>query len=202
MRIRYTVGFLALMLSACTQLQMNIPASMTDSRSSAETVSSKADDIPAAISGSLVLGSAKAPVQMLLFTNYDCAYCRDFERNIMGRLKTDFINTGKLNVQVVILPLQKYPNSDRNAHTLLCGVKTGSGSDVHGRIFAGQTNFPTLKTCLEDDAYLQSMMAAQYAVIQSLDVTLVPTYFIDGQKFVGLPEYADIRGQVEEAMQK
>lgn len=120
----------------------------------------------------------------------------------MGRLKADFIDTGKVNVQIVVLPLQKYPNSDRNAHTLLCGVKTGSGSDVHGRIFAGQTNFPTLKTCLEDDAYLQSMMAAQYAVIQSLDVTLVPTYFIDGQKFVGLPEYADIRGQVEEAMQK
>ena len=147
-----------------------------------------------------MLGQPKAPVSMLLFTNYDCAYCKDFENNLMPRLQTDFIENGKLKVQIIPVMLQKYPDSDKNAHVLLCGIRMGSGADVHRMLFDGQRTFPALETCLNDTDFLQRTMAAQYDVIRSLDVTVIPTYFINEQKFTGLPEYADLRGQITAAL--
>jgi protein-disulfide isomerase len=83
---------------------------------------------------------------------------------------------------------------------LLCGMRVGSGAEVHRQLFTGRRNFPALAECLKDDAFLQREMARHYELITAFDVTLVPTYVINGTKFTGLPAYADLRGQIEQVM--
>lgn len=189
------IACMILSLAACVPT-VDMPADETESGASMSAVSTPAVSVS---TGTLLIGRADAPVTMLLFTNYDCAYCSDFEHGLMPRLQTDFIDKGILNVRIVPLPLQKYPDSDRNAQLLLCGTRVGSGADVHRQLFADRNDFPALKTCLDDATYLQREMAAQYELIRAFDVTLVPTYVIDGQKFTGLPNYADLRGQIRNA---
>lgn len=191
------IACMILSLAACVPT-VDMPADETESGASMSAVSTPAVSVS---TGTLLIGRADAPVTMLLFTNYDCAYCRDFEYTLMPRLQTDFIDKGTLNVRVIALPLQKYADSDRNAQLLLCGTRAGSGADVHRQLFADRNDFPALKTCLDDAAYLQREMAAQHALITTLNVTLVPTYVLDGQIFTGLPTYADLRGQIRNALE-
>jgi protein-disulfide isomerase len=197
MNTRVVIGMVTLALAGCVPMEDFQMNNVTESGATVSAVSSAPVQTTPTGTGTLLIGDSDASVTMLLFTNYNCAYCSDFEQVLMPRLQMDFIESGKLNIQIIPLPLQKYPDSDRNARILLCGVRVGSGSDVHRQLFTGRKDFPALKTCLDDDAYLQRVMAEQYETIRSLEVTLVPTYVINGEKFVGLPAYADLRGQIE-----
>lgn len=191
-------GLAMIVLTGCAQLpQMPSQANpSSESGSTSSLASSSAESVPVTVSGALTLGASNAPVSMLLFTNYDCPYCADFERELMPRLNTEFIEPGLLRVTIVPVPLQKYPNSLRNGRHAVCGVLAGSGADVHRALFAGRTSFPALAECLSNDDVLQNMLAIQDQLIRSMEVTLIPSYVIDGAGYTGLPEFADLRGQI------
>ncbi len=198
----YAISAFLVLLSGCTAPKVPVqqmPSSMSGTEMS---TSSASTSVPATVSGALTLGASNAPVSMLLFMNYNSPYSVDFERVLMPRLDAEFIQPGHLRITIVSVPLQKYPQSDSQAHAVICGVLAGSGADVHRFVFSGRTAFPALADCLENDDVLQNMMAIQHEVIRSLDVSLVPTYFIDGVRYTGLPEFADLRGQINEAMKR
>lgn len=199
MNTRLLFGIASLLLAGCIP-QTDAP--LSDAQSGVVVSNLPSITMPALSTGTLMIGQKDAPVHMTLFTNYDCAYCKDFEQTIMPRLQKDFIETGKLHISIISVPLLKYPNSDRNARLLLCGVKEDSGSFIHQQLFNGQSAFPALEACMNDEEFLQTMIGEQQAIIQKLNVSLVPTYFIEETQFTGLPEYADLRGQIEAAIQK
>lgn len=195
---RILFGIASLLIAGCT-MQTDMP--LNDAQSGATITPLTSQNMPMVSTGSLSIGEKNAPVHMLLFTNYDCAYCKEFEEKIMSRLQKDFIETGKMQISIIPLPLLKYPNSDRNARLLHCGVQIGRGATVHTNLLNGQTDFPALEQCIQDESYAETILSQERAIITSLNVTLVPTYFINDKRFTGLPEYADIRGQIEAAIQ-
>ncbi len=201
---RFSIGLTALLLTACTALQPQTPVEQTGtvSISQSNSRSSRSRIIGSlASSGTLVTGKSTAPVTLLLFTNHNCAYCKDFEYGIVPRLVSDYIETGKVTMITVPFTIQKYPDSALHARTLLCGVLGGSGTLTNRQLFDGVAKFPSLASCLTDEnETLDALLQAQQSLATSLEVTVVPTYFLNGQKFMGLPEYADLRGQIEEAM--
>lgn len=163
--------------------------------------------------GSMEIGSADAPVSLVLFTNHFCAYCRDFHEELMPRLMTDYVTPGKVRVTVVPFLLQKYSESDQASLTFVCAAQQSKGQPMHDLLFRERMNSPAFRTALAeikmDQAQLQTCMESDGArstvdalqsIAQSLDVRLVPAYFINGTKFTGLPEYADLRGQIEEGL--
>ncbi len=197
----FIIGLGALCVS-CTTLQAPIQQAPSSASGAAMSMSSVAPFIPQTVSGALTLGPSNAPVSMLLFMNYNSPYSVDFERVLMPRLDAEFIQPGHLRITIVSVPLQKYPQSDSQAHAVICGVLAGSGADVHRLLFTGRTTYPALSSCLTNDDVLQNIMAIQHETIGTLDVTLVPTYFINGMRFTGLPEFADLRGQINEALKR
>ncbi|HLD64227.1 MAG TPA: hypothetical protein VI913_05020, partial [Candidatus Peribacteraceae bacterium] len=50
------------------------------------------------------------------------------------------------------------------------------------------------------DPLLASQIQLQNKVIDQLEVTLVPTFFLNDEKIVGLPVYPDMRGWIEAAL--
>lgn len=42
------------------------------------------------------LGSLKAPLTMVEFSDFQCPYCKIFHNDILPKLKSEFIDTGKL----------------------------------------------------------------------------------------------------------
>lgn len=165
--------------------------------------------------GLLEIGDPKAPVNMLLFTEHHCAYCKEFQDEQMPLLLQEFVAQGKLRIQIGILPLKKYLDSDLSAMGLLCASAQNKGLAMHAALFEKPANADSImKTteqltmdtkafaaCLKSED-TKTMLTAMRSLAQTLDVTLVPTFFIDGEKSVGLPYYADLRGEIEKVLAK
>lgn len=53
--------------------------------------------------GNPTMGSAKAPVQMVIFEDLRCGSCHEFHMDILPHLKKRFIDTGKVQCSLVLL---------------------------------------------------------------------------------------------------
>lgn len=163
--------------------------------------------------GLLEVGAAEAPVTMTLFINHDSPYSQRFFRELLPRLTQDRVQSATVRIGFVPVAFKKYPKSDVHAAMLYCAMQQGKGQAMNDLLFgitaAGADFKKQLKimgidgalydACLKSPT-LQMTLAAQEAMAAERDVTLVPTYFINDKKYVGLPEYADLRGQIEEEM--
>lgn len=162
--------------------------------------------------GILELGNAKAKVSMLLFTNYSCAYCQEFHRNLLPRLLNQYVVNGKLKIGIIPLMMEKYPKENLSALTMFCAAKQGKGQALNDLLFS-ESDIKTapkkidvigldrdaLKTCIASDVPNMLLNQAQ-ALAASKQITLAPSYIINDKIYTGLPEWADVKGQVAEAM--
>jgi len=164
--------------------------------------------------GVIDIGDREAPLTLLLFTEHHARYSQEFHMDIFPRLYEDFIEPGFVRFQIVILPLKKYPKSEDAAAALLCASIQKRGMAMHAmmteridkerlapRFYAEELelDLEMFDECLGGDD-IELILKQQKAWAQSLDVTLVPTYFVNGEKHVGLPYYADLRGMLEERL--
>ncbi len=46
----------------------------------------------------MALGAADAPVTMIEYASFTCPHCANFHKNVFGRLKEDYIDTGKVRL--------------------------------------------------------------------------------------------------------
>ena len=164
--------------------------------------------------GVLDTGNTDAPVTLLLFTEHHCDYCSQFHTKHFPRLVEDFIKEGTLRFQVVPLELRKYQQSRDAAKGLICTALQGQGFAFHDTLmrnlgkerlllefYADQLDIDMkqFEECIESEQ-ADHLLLLQKSAAKSLDVTLVPTLFVNGEKQVGLPYYADLRGEIEELL--
>jgi protein-disulfide isomerase len=162
--------------------------------------------------GILQWGDSASPVSLLLFTNHSCKYCADFQREIVPRLLLDFVEDGKLRISLIPFPLRKYPESREAVRVLLCAASQDKGTVMNEMLFSSPKatdvrsilqnaglDAATLAECL-GSPQTDWMLDAHESFAQTLGVTLVPTLFLNGERIVGLPEYADLQGQIEQML--
>ncbi len=163
-------------------------------------------------SGILEIGEENAPVSMLLFTNYSCGYCLDFHDHLYSKLLTEYVSVGKVRLGIVPLAMQKYPQSLTTAALMLCSAKQKKGKLMHDLLFteldekklqkeisALGLTMDALQQCIASDD-LKVMLSSEEKYALSFGISLAPSYVINNRKFTGLPEWADLRGQIEEAL--
>lgn len=160
--------------------------------------------------GILEIGKTGSGLTLLLFTEHHSPYPRDFAEEQLPRLLSEFVTTDNLKIQIAILTLQKYPGSTESAKALYCAARQGKGLRMHYLLFAKPDTYnanaaeleldvPTFETCMRsDDA--TAKIAAQQQLAAETETTLIPTFFLDGEKFVGLPYYADLRARIEKTL--
>lgn len=212
MKIRLPLVVALLMLSACTQLT-EWPMQQPETPSSQATSAGKSSDaassvIPVADSdeavssssnasltaveqhvltgGLLEIGAPSAPLTLVVFTNASCLYCREFQETFVPRLTADFVSKGELRIVTLYFPLQKYRDSAESAALSICSV-------LHPAITPLK-----LKECSKSTA-VRTMLASQKIIADALGVKVLPTFFLNGEKMTGLPQYADLRGAIETA---
>ncbi|MDD4287094.1 MAG: thioredoxin domain-containing protein [Candidatus Peribacteraceae bacterium] len=166
--------------------------------------------------GVLEIGKLEAPLTLLVFTEHHCSYCRQFLFEIFPRIKTDFLEAGTLKLQIAMLPLQKYQKSNEASLGFICSAAQGKGLAMHDALFRNPNKSREailsyavdikLDTALLDDcmksARTKAMLESQQTWAQSLGVNVVPTFFLSGEKFIGLPYYPDLKGRIAEALKK
>lgn len=196
------IAFLSIAVAACSQANgQDILEDVTDgSSSSASSAASSAITVGERVlsGGILEIGNANANVTMELFVNHDSRYSRQFHA-FMPLLQKEFVDKGTLKIDIVPVAFQKYPNSQKQATMMLCAAAQGRGMAMHSLLMGGTL---TLVPAGVDKAAFDTCMArpstpSTYAA--SRNVTQVPTYVINGKRFMGLPTEADLVGSIKNA---
>ncbi|MDD4627860.1 MAG: thioredoxin domain-containing protein [Candidatus Peribacteraceae bacterium] len=238
---RLLLPFFALILASCTLPVRTPPAEQAESSSSSLSVSSvssaRIEEVEGTgeraptteeltetgslaerllPSGVLEVGEAAAPVTLLIFTEHNCSYCRQFLTELFPRLRSEYVDKGILKIQIAMLTLKKYAASSDAAHGLICASAQGKGFQMHRILFQNPNKSPdairsyaqemaldqkTFDACLKSGATAE-LVSGQEGWAGSLNVSVVPAFFLNGEKFIGLPYYPDLRGRIEEAIKK
>ncbi|WP_373864396.1 DsbA family protein [Sporolactobacillus inulinus] len=51
--------------------------------------------------GQPYIGSSNAPVKLVVFSDYRCPYCKQFEEDVVPKLKKEYIDTGKVSLYFI-----------------------------------------------------------------------------------------------------
>jgi protein-disulfide isomerase len=84
--------------------------------------------------GWYAMGREDAPVTMVEFTDYQCPFCRKFERDSFAELKKDYIDTGKVRFVSRDLPLEFHPNAAPAAQAVRCAGEQHKFWEMHDAI--------------------------------------------------------------------
>ena len=71
------------------------------------------------------LGSAKAPITMVEFTDYQCSFCRQFHLATFPAIRQKYIDTGKVRFITRDLPLDIHANAFPAAEAARCAGEQG-----------------------------------------------------------------------------
>ena len=160
--------------------------------------------------GILEIGSADARTEMTVFLHPQSPYSQEFQRSRMPRLVADMVARGTLRIRLHVLPIKKYAGSAFAARAVSCAAAQGEGypafdlltregrTDLSEADLADMSLDPTLyRSCIQTGT--DDPLAIAGAAAKSMNVTLVPSYVIDGDLHVGLPTEADLIGAVRAA---
>lgn len=82
-----------------------------------------------------VLGDPAAPVTVVEFTDFGCAFCRRYHQFTFSALVTEFVETGKVFYVVKHLPVTS-PQGERAALAAICAGEQGRYWEMHNALFA------------------------------------------------------------------
>jgi protein-disulfide isomerase len=165
-------------------------------------------DIP--IEGAPVKGDPDAPITIVEYSDYQCPFCARFVVQTMDGLIQEFVDSGKAKIVFKDFPLNSiHPQAQKAAEAARCVRELAGGDEaywaMHDALFQGQqdwagqdnaeeifaayaedigVNGSDFETCLDSGRYA-SAVEADFSEGVGLGVRGTPTFFINGQSFVG-----------------
>ncbi|HZQ63172.1 MAG TPA: thioredoxin domain-containing protein [Casimicrobiaceae bacterium] len=73
----------------------------------------------------VIMGSDKAPLVMIEYTDYQCPFCQQFHNTAWDQIKKNYIDTGKVRFINRDFPLDFHENAKRAAIAAHCGEEQG-----------------------------------------------------------------------------
>jgi protein-disulfide isomerase len=164
------------------------------------------------------LGSAKAPVTLVEFSDFQCSFCRKFWADTLPKLKASYVKQGQVRfIYRHFAILGKF--SEQAAMAADCAGEQGKFWEYHDRLFANQGGLAFTQSKLEQYARALGLKAANFnrcltsekyrkkiegetAVAASLGARGTPTFFVNGQLMVGAQPFDVFRRVVEEELVK
>ncbi|MDP6979635.1 MAG: DsbA family protein [Myxococcota bacterium] len=148
-------------------------------------------------SGGAGRGPADAPVTIVEFSDYECAFCGRAEATLK---QVDALYPGQLRFVYRHLPLDFHDNAMPAARAAICAGAQSRFWDYHDRLFANQRALapPQLlqyadelgldgaafRSCYEDPA-TQAQVENDMAIARQLGASATPTFFINGIELRG-----------------
>ena len=170
------------------------------------------------------LGSASAPLTLVEFTDYECPLCRAFHDETFGRLKTQYIDTGKMRFVSRDQPLPEYhPHAMDAAHAARCAGESGKFWEMRDALIAHSENLSRVEILeyagrlqLDSEEFRSCLAAKKYqahidkdlADAVSLNLRGTPTFVlgrasdksIDGVVIVGAQPYGVFETAIEQML--
>ncbi len=163
-----------------------------------------------ALEPGILVGNPSAAVTMEEYTSFSCSACGSFAAGALGRIKDDYIKTGKVKMVIYVLPPYEF------GWAALCAEEQNKFVELHDYIFAHQSQI-TQESRLKDAAVNARLDSAKFNVCYASgkyadkatkwseeamerSVEATPTFFINGQKLIGAQPYDDFKKIIDEKL--
>jgi len=166
-----------------------------------------------------IIGSIDAPVQMIIYSDFECPYCARFVDTI-EKVKAEFGD--KVAITFRHFPLVFHKEAVPAAIASECAAEQGKFWEMHDKLFednenkkfnaeefkkdAGELGLDQAKfnQCLDTNKYKEKVQR-QMLEGKSVGVTGTPTTFINGEFVIGatpFEDYKDSEGRQQPGMKK
>lgn len=145
------------------------------------------------LEGEPVLGESSAPLTIVEFSDYQCPYCRQFQKNVFPGLKEDFIDQGLVRFIHKDLPLPFHQQAEASAAVARCAHRQNAFWLTHQALYDQQNCLgclgpraiameaglreQELDQCLKDPAILIGIRSNQ-SEAGLHNITATPTFVI------------------------
>lgn len=155
---------------------------------------------------SRIMGSPTATTWMLIVSDFQCPYCKEFHDTRSAALKKEFVETGKVRFAYVHFPLDIHPNAVPAAEASMCAGAQDRFWPFHDKLFetfqtwasspSPQTVFDTIATglgldlaafhaCMQDDVMLPIIEADHQRGVSG-GVRSTPTFIVGDAMIPGV----------------
>ncbi len=159
------------------------------------------------------LGEVNAPIELLLFSDFECDYCRNFEQEVLPLLQENWIKTGKVKFVFKHFPLSFHPGGVLAAQVSEYAKSKGKFWEMHDYLFQGQSlegqlatvnAFSTtigldslvLNESLTNGTFLGTVGSDQQHA-QIANITGTPTLVINNRVYEGYRTYEELNAILE-----
>lgn len=147
---------------------------------------------PQALQHTHLRGSDKAPAVLIIYSDFECPYCRQFTKEVLPKLEERYVAKGQVQLSFRYLPLPSHPHAVLAATAAECAGEQQHFWEMHDKLFAAnnldgnavQEMAASLRldparfsTCLQDSQVLDRVIASQKAA-NDLGVRATPTFFV------------------------
>ncbi len=163
-----------------------------------------------------VLGDANAPVTMVIFADYQCPYCEQMYRESELRIRTDYVDTGKVKLVYRDFPLDSlHPFARIAAEATECANAQGKFWQYHDALFERQKDIPTLdftklagelglnaddfKSCIENKTFANEVELDR-AKGESLGIEGTPAVYVGNEFIPGAYPYTAFKAAIEKSL--
>jgi protein-disulfide isomerase len=169
-----------------------------------------------------VIGSDKAKVTIVEFSDFQCPFCRVFFNDTYSQIKKEYIDTGKVRLVFRHYPLPFHDAARPSALAAACAQEQGKFWQMHDKMFteqakkgtgtvafgvselkawAGQIGLNTgqFNSCL-DSAKYASRVDTDTADGSKFGVSGTPSFFINGELLVGAQPFAQFKTAIDAAL--
>ena len=183
-----------------------------------EAMAQSAPDVAKPVSlPDMALGPANAPVTITEFASMTCPHCAAFNENVFPKIKSEYIDTGKIRYVFREFPLDIKAAAGSMLARCIAKGDAGKSFAVIDMLFKQQNDWVTKNTtetltrigkqaglsqkgvedCLKDQALLDKIAADQKYASEVLKVDSTPTFFINGEKIKGETSFAEFDKKIK-----
>lgn len=159
------------------------------------------------------LGATSAPIWMIIVSDFQCPFCKQWHDETWPSIDHDYVATGKIRVAYVNFPLSIHPFAKPAAEAAMCAAMQGKFWPMQDGLFHTQdqwvatsnprANFQALaaaagadttqwKACM-DSHQTMPLIEADYDKAASAGVQSTPSFFIGNEAMAGAAPYAEFK---------
>ena len=183
----------------------------------AATAQTVTDSLSTAADKGRILGSDKAPIWMLIVSDFQCPYCKQWHDQTWAAIKREYVNTGKVRVAYVHFPLGMHPNARPTAVAAMCASAQGKFWPMTELLFRTQDRWKDLKDprplidslvrvggldaarhkrCM-DAPSVPALVEADRVRMTRAGTESTPTFYIGGTRLAGAEPIATFRKAID-----
>lgn len=220
-----SVGALAFFL-ACAPSGASRQASESAATARAETASvatnAPAAQDPAVTKADLarIQGSEKAPLWVIIVSDFQCPYCKQWHDQTYPALRDQYVRTGKIRAAYVNFPLGQHAQAMPTAEAAMCAGAQGKFWEMHDAIFATQSKWAAApapaaiydslaratgidlkewRDCMTSGK-MKPLIKADRDRASAAGARSTPSLLIGDRIFVGAAPIEDLRGAIDSAL--